>query len=39
MALAFLLVVFFVVVLLIAGFIFPPSKWLQWFYGDDKRER
>jgi hypothetical protein len=37
MALAFLLFVFFVVVLLIAGFIFPPSKWLEWIHAGEKK--
>jgi Na+-driven multidrug efflux pump len=40
MALAFLLLVLFVVVLMIAFFVFPPTKWLQWFYGqDDKADK
>lgn len=39
MALAFLLFVLFVVAMMIAFFIFPPSKWVQWFYGDSKKER
>ena len=36
MALVFLLVVFFVVILAIAGVVFQPSKWLEWFYGGKK---
>jgi len=36
MALAFLLFVFFIVIVAIAGFVFPPSKWLEWFHGDKK---
>lgn len=35
MALAFLLVVLFFVVLLIAFFIFPPTKWVRWFYNQE----
>ena len=31
MALAVLLFVFFIIVLLIAFFIFPPNKWVEWF--------
>lgn len=37
MALAFLLFVLLAVVLMIAGFVFPPSKWLEWFYGSQKK--
>jgi antibiotic biosynthesis monooxygenase (ABM) superfamily enzyme len=37
MALAFLLLVFLVVVALITLFVFPPNKWVQWFYGQDKK--
>jgi hypothetical protein len=36
MALAVLLLVFFVVVAAIVGFVFPPTKWLEWFYSEDK---
>jgi hypothetical protein len=36
MALVFLLVVFFVIILMIAGFVFPPTKWVEWFYGHKK---
>jgi hypothetical protein len=35
MALAILLIVFFLVVAMIALFIFPPTKWVQWFYNTD----
>ncbi len=39
MALAILLFVFFIVVAMIALFIFPPTKWVQWFYNtDDKKD-
>jgi hypothetical protein len=38
MALAFLLLVFFVVILAIAAFVFPPSKWLEWFYGKPEKK-
>jgi hypothetical protein len=31
MALFFLLFMFFIIVLLIALFIFPPTKWVEWF--------
>jgi hypothetical protein len=38
MALAFLLFVLFWVVAMIALFVFPPTKWVQWFYNiDDKK--
>ena len=36
MALAFLLLVFLIVVLAIAAFVFPPSKWLEWFHNQKK---
>ena len=36
MALAFLLVVLFLVILMIAFFVFPPTKWLEWFYNESK---
>ena len=43
MALFFLLLVFGFVVLLIAAFIFPPTKWVQWMSTkkdkDDKGEK
>jgi hypothetical protein len=40
MALAILLFVFFIVIVMIAFFVFPPSKWLEWFYNesDDKKD-
>jgi hypothetical protein len=38
MALAFLLFVLFSVVLMIAFFVFPPTKWLEWFYGKDSKK-
>jgi hypothetical protein len=38
MALAILLFVFFVVVAMIALFIFPPTKWVQWFYNTDDKK-
>ena len=37
MALAVLLFVFFIIVLLIAFFIFPPNKWVEWFVNKDKK--
>jgi hypothetical protein len=37
MALAVLLFVFFVIVVLIAFFIFPPNKWVEWFVNKDKK--
>jgi cbb3-type cytochrome oxidase subunit 3 len=37
-ALVILLMVFFVCVLAIVGFVFPPSKWLEWFYGAKKKD-
>jgi hypothetical protein len=36
MALVFLLIVFLIVIVAIAGFVFPPSKWLEWFHGGKK---
>ena len=38
MALAFLLFVFLVVILLIVGFVFPPTKWVEWFYKGGKKD-
>jgi membrane protein YdbS with pleckstrin-like domain len=38
MALAILLFVFFVVVAMITLFIFPPTKWVQWFYKTDNKK-
>jgi hypothetical protein len=37
MALAVLLFVFFVIVVLIAFFIFPPNRWVEWFVNKDKK--
>jgi len=37
MALAVLLFVFFIIVVLIALFIFPPNKWVEWFVKNDKK--
>jgi len=37
MALAVLLFVFFIIVILIALFIFPPNKWVEWFVKNDKK--
>lgn len=37
MALAFLLFVFFVIIVLIGLFIFPPTKWVKWFTDDNKK--
>ena len=36
MALAVLLFVLFIVVLMIAFFVFPPTKWVEWFYNQTK---
>lgn len=36
MALAFLLLVFLVVVLMITAFVFPPNKWVEFFEKDRK---
>ncbi|MEP6963090.1 MAG: hypothetical protein ABI995_13505 [Acidobacteriota bacterium] len=36
MALAFLLIVFFIVIVMIAFFVFPPTKWLEWFHNQGK---
>jgi hypothetical protein len=38
MALAFLIFVLLLVVALIALFIFPPTKWVQWFYKTDNKD-
>ena len=38
MALAVLLFVFFVIIVLIALFIFPPTKWVKWFASQDKKK-
>jgi hypothetical protein len=35
MAFVFLLVVLLFVVLLITLFIFPPTKWVRWFYSQE----
>jgi hypothetical protein len=37
MALFVLLMVFFFVVVLIALFIFPPNKWVEWLEKDKKK--
>lgn len=37
MALAILLLVFLFVVLLIAFFIFPPTKWVKWMTKNSKK--
>jgi hypothetical protein len=37
MALVVLLFVFFIIVVLIALFIFPPNKWVEWFVDRDKK--
>lgn len=39
MALAVLLFVFFVIVLLIALFIFPPNKWVEWFVKPEAKKQ
>ena len=38
MALAVLLFVFFVIIVLIGLFVFPPTKWVKWFASDDKKK-
>lgn len=38
MALVFLLFVLFAVVIMIVAFVFPPTKWLEWFYGSEKKK-
>ena len=38
MALAFLLFVFFIVVVAIALFVFPPNSWAQLLKGDEKKK-
>lgn len=37
MALAFLVVVFLFVIALITVFIFPPQKWVEYFFKDEKK--
>jgi len=37
MALAFLLFVFFVIIVLIGLFIFPPTKWVERFANKEKK--
>ncbi len=39
MALFFLLLVFGFVILLIAAFIFPPTKWAQWMSAKDDKNK
>ncbi len=39
MALVFLLFVFLVVVGMITLFIFPPTKWIKWFYNQADSEK
>lgn len=39
MALAFLLLVFLVVVGMITLFIFPPTKWVKWFYNQTDNQQ
>ncbi|MEI9813905.1 MAG: hypothetical protein WDO18_15240 [Acidobacteriota bacterium] len=35
LALVILLFVLFIVVVMIAYFIFPPTKWVRWFYNQE----
>jgi hypothetical protein len=39
MALFVLLLVFFVVILLIVGFVFPPTRWVELFFKGNKKDR
>lgn len=39
MALAILLIVFFVVVMMIGFFVFPPTSWVSWFYHEELNEQ
>jgi len=39
MALAILLFVFFIVVVMIAFFVFPPTGWVSWFYHEELNEQ
>jgi hypothetical protein len=39
MALFFLLAVFLFVILLIAFFVFPPSRWVKKMTGDQNKEK
>jgi hypothetical protein len=38
MALAVLLFVFFVIIALIGLFVFPPTKWVEWFGNQNKKK-
>ena len=38
MALVVLLFVFFIIIVLIALFIFPPTKWVKWFAAMEKKK-
>ncbi|MFM2125243.1 MAG: hypothetical protein RL328_1694 [Acidobacteriota bacterium] len=40
MALALLLFMFFIAIVMVTLFVFPPSKWLEWFYNnpDEKKD-
>ena len=38
LALALLLMVFAGVILLIVAFVFPPTRWLEWFYSASKKK-
>ena len=39
MALFVLLLVFFLVIVLIVGFVFPPTRWVEWFFKGSKKDR
>jgi len=36
MALVVLLLVFLLVIVALIGFVFPPTKWLAWFYNENQ---
>ena len=38
MALAVLLFVFFIIIVLIGLFVFPPTKWVEWFASPTKKK-
>ncbi len=39
MALAVLLFVFFVIIALIGLFVFPPTKWVEWFRESEQSKK
>lgn len=39
MALILLIAVLLFVVALIVAFVFPPTRWVEWFYGDGESKK